>query len=173
MNIRAVHLEVLESLDTDSFINALRRFIARRGQPDTITSDIGGNFVSCNKEMTKALKELDQGKIYSSLVERGISWKFIPPGSSHMGEVWERQIRTVRKVLSTLLKEQRLSDETFITLLCEVEAIVNNRPITSLSDDVNDLQPLKPNHLLMLREAPRLPPCQSDQKDMYRSRSSI
>ena len=150
MTTRAVHIEVLSSRDTDAFMNALRRFMVRRGQPVTITSDNGGNFVSCNKELIKGLKELDHGKIEGTLLKKGITWKFTPPHSSHMGGVWERRIRSVRKVLQGLIGEQRLDDEILNTLMCEVEAILNNRPITPTSDDINDLQALKPNHLLLL-----------------------
>ena len=170
MNTRAIHIEVLESLDTDSFVNALRRFIARRNQPKTITSDNGGNFVSANKELAKGLKELDQDQIYDALTRKGIEWKFIPPHSSNMGGAWERQIRSVRKVLMGLLGEQRLTEETLSTLMCEVEGILNNRPITAVSDDINDLQALRPSHLLLLKECPVLPPCLADSRDIYKRR---
>ena len=74
-----------------------------------------------------------------------------PPSGSHFGGVWERCIRTVRKILVALIKEQPLDDEGLTTLICEVEAIVNGRPITKLSDDPSDAESLTPNHLLLLR----------------------
>ena len=170
MCIRAVHLEVLEGLDTDSFINGLRRFIARRGQPVTITSDNGLNFVGASKELMKGLKDINHAKVESVLLQKGITWKHIPPHSSNMGGVWERHIRSVRKILTCLLRDQQLSEETLSTLLCEAESILNNRPITPTSDDVDDFQVLRPSHLLMLRECPKTPPCLSDSKDAYRRR---
>ena len=170
MTTRAIHIEVLESLDTDSFVNALRRFIARRGQPKSITSDNGGNFVSGNKELTAGLKELSQDKIRATLLGKGIVWKFTPPHSSHMGGIWERQIRSIRKVLQGVTQEQALNDESLQTLMCEVESILNSRPITSISDDTDDLKALKPSHLLLLREGPQAPPCVSDARDIYRRR---
>ena len=114
--------------------------------------------------------ELRQKKIYGILLDKGITWKFTPPHSSHMGGVWERQIRTIRKVLQGVIQEQSLNDESLRTLMCEVESILNNRPITALSDAPNDLQALKPNHLLLLREGPPIPPCLSDEADRYKSR---
>jgi hypothetical protein len=77
-----------------------------------------------------------------------------------MGGVWERQIRTIRQVLAGILHEhgERLGDESFQTLLCEVEAIVNSRPITFVSNDADDLQPLSPNNLLTMKSTIILPP---------------
>ena len=87
MTTRAVHIEVLESLDTDSFLNALRRFISRRGQPRTITSDNGGNFVSACKELKQGLLELDQAKIDHYMIDKGVEWIFHPPHASHKGGI--------------------------------------------------------------------------------------
>ena len=87
-----------------------------------------------------------------------MKWIFNPPSGSHFGGVWERCIRTVRKVLNALLKEQTLDDEGLTTLMCEIESIVNGRPITRLSDDPSDCEALTPNHLLLLRSGPNLSP---------------
>ena len=170
MTTRAIHIEVLDGMDTDSFMNALRRFISRRGQPKSITSDNGGNFVGSNKELASGLKELQHEKIYGQLLDKEIVWKFTPPHSSHMGGVWERQIRTIRKVLQGVVQEQPLSDESLRTLMCEVESILNNRPITPSSDELSDLQALKPHHLLLLKGGPPMPPCLSDRRDVYKRR---
>ena len=140
LTIRAVHIEVVSSLDTDSFLNALRRFVARRGQPEEIRSDNGTNFVGANHELRKAIKAWNQDKINEFLVQRNVRWTFNPPKASHHGGAWERCIRTVRKVLNALTNEQVLDDERLTTLMCEVEAIVNNRPITKVSDDPKDLE---------------------------------
>lgn len=75
-----------------------------------------------------------------------------------MRGVWEHQIRIIRKILSTMLKSQPLSDEVLSTLLCQVEAIVNSRPLTAVSSDPNDAKPLTPNHLLLLHAPPVGPP---------------
>ena len=97
--IRAIHVEIAHSLDTSSFINCLRRFICRRGIPELIRSDNGTNFVGGAREMTEALQDWNQKKIGDYLCQRGISWKFNPPLSPHMGGVWERQVRTIKKIL--------------------------------------------------------------------------
>lgn len=87
------------------------------------------------------------------------------PAASHQGGVWERLIRSIRSIL--VLKEQVLDDECLQTIFCEVEAMLNNRPITKVSDDSNDLEALTPNHLLLLKNKPVLPPGLFNQKDLY------
>ena len=167
---RAIHLEVAESLDTDSFLHALRRFIARRGNIRELYSDNGTNFVGAEKELQKAIKEMNQSQIEKKLRQLDINWKFNPPTASNMGGAWERLVRTVRKVLSGLLQEHgtQLDRESFHTLICEVEAIVNSRPLTSFSGDTKDSEPLTPSHILTGRTrviAP--PPGIFDRNDLY------
>ena len=127
VSIRAIHLEVASSLDTGSFINALTRFIARKGQHEEIRSDNGGNFVKRAKELHMAIKERNQSQIHDFLLQRVVKWAFNPPTGSHHAGVWERCIRTTRNVLNAIMNEQVLDDEGISTLLCEVEAIVNGR----------------------------------------------
>ncbi|XP_064635262.1 uncharacterized protein LOC135492633 [Lineus longissimus] len=167
---RAIHLEVAGSLDTDSFINALQRFISRRGRPERIRSDNGTNFVGGRKELKQALAEWNLQHIESYMQQQDIDWTFNPPAASHMGGSWERMIRSVRKVMSGILKEQVPSEDGLTTLMCEVEAIINGRPITRLSDDPEDLEPLTPNHLLLLRRGPTLPPGLFVKDDLYSKR---
>ena len=108
---RATHIEVAESLETDSFINALRRSISRRGMPKVIRSDNGTNLCGGERELREAVVNWNQQKIRSFLLQRNIDWKFNPPGASQMGGVWERIIRSVRKILRALLREQLVSGE--------------------------------------------------------------
>ena len=170
---RGVHIETTTSMDTDSFILALRRFISRRGPVRSIRSDNGGNFVGVEEEMKKGLLEMDHSRIKAFLLKHScdwIEWQKNPPESSHMGGVWERQIRTVRNVLQSLLKDipGKLDDESLRTLLVEVEAIVNSRPLAV--DNLNDetVDPLTPNHLLTMKSKVVLPPPGVFQReDMY------
>ena len=150
---RAVHIEIAHTLDTDSFLSALYRFIARRGLPELIRSDNGRNFIGAEKEIRALMSLWNQDRIEQGLAQKGIKWLFNPPDASHRGGVWERQIRTVRRVLAGLTSEQVLSDEALRTLLTIAEGIINDRPLTPSSDDPNDLQALTPNHLLILRAA--------------------
>ena len=102
-------------------MNALRRFIARRGRPEEIRSDNGGNLVSGKREIQACVSDWNQGRIHEYLLQQDIRWIFNPPTGSHHGGVWERCIRTVRKIMLALLKGQTLDDEGLTTLMCEVE----------------------------------------------------
>ena len=111
------------SLDTDSFINVLRRFLSRRGPVRQLRSDNGTNFVGARRELKEALEEMDEHRIRNELLKSQCDWikfKMNVPAASHMGGVWERQIRTVPAVLSSLLINNgaQLDDESLRTLMC-------------------------------------------------------
>ena len=170
LNVRAVHIEKLDSLDTDSFLNCFRRFCARRGLSLKVWSDNGTNFVGAHNELIKCAKQIDQHKIRSKSTQMGVEWSFNPPCASHWGGIWERMIRTIRKVLAAVLNNTRLTDEILSTVLCEVECIINGRPITKVSSDPNDPTPLSPNHILLLRGGSPPPIGSFDHADTYRKR---
>lgn len=149
MTVRAVHLEIANSLDTDAFILALRRFIARRGKPKEMYSDNGTNFVGANRELKEALASIDNDKVHDSLAERGIEWHFNAPKAPHMGGVWERLVRSVKRTLDAVLRGHCVHEDTLHTFLCEAESIVNSRPLTHVSSDPDDLEPLTPAHFLL------------------------
>lgn len=131
-------------MDSNSFVNALNRFISRRRQPKCIFSDNGTNFVSANHELKKASQSHE-------LAKRGIEWKLNPPSSPHLGGIWERMVRSVTTIMHNLCKEQTLTDEALVNLMCKVEEMLNARPLTCISDDPSDLEALTLNHLLMTR----------------------
>ncbi len=164
---RAVHLEMAHSLTTDSCIDALRWFIARRGQVMHIRSDNGTNLVGAKRDLQNSLSEWNQSGIQKAMLQKGIHWTFNPPGASHYGGVWERLIRMVRQILCSVFQHHILDDEELQTLFCEVESILNSRPITTLSDDHHDLEPLTPNHILLLKSSPALPPGLFQKSDVY------
>ena len=174
MASRSVHLEMANSLDTSSFINALCRFLNRRGPLRQLRCDQGTNFVGARNELMAALKELNQERLREYLVENGCDW--IPfetntPHSSHMGGVWERLIRTIRSALETLLLNAgtQLNDEAFRTFLTEAECIVNSRPLTTnYLNDPDAPEPLTPSHLLTLKPKVVIPPPGKFQRpDLY------
>ena len=167
LTTRAVHIEITSSLDTDSFINALRRFISLRGNPSSVYSDNGSNFRAGEQELRTAIEDWNQRAICEFLRLKNISWKFNPTYGSHMGGVWERVIRSIRKILTALLGQQLVNEEMLRTLMAEVQGILNSRPLTPVSNDPKDLEPLTPNHLLLLRASPNLPPGVFAKEDTY------
>ena len=174
LSVRAVHLEITHSMDTDSFIQALKRLIARRGNIRVIYSDNGSNFVGAEKELQKAYNEVDHKKIEEYLQNQGtdwVKWNKNPPAASHMGGVWERQIRSARTILAFLMKTHGhcLDDESLLTVMTETEAIINSRPLTveSLSNPTS-MMPLSPSNLLIMKSKVILPPPgKFSRPDMY------
>ena len=165
LSCRAVHLDIADSMSTDSFINVLRRFISRRGPVRILRSDRGTNFVGAERELRDAIQQWNETRIQEAMLQKSIQWTFNPPHASHFGGIWERLIRTVRKVLNALLHEQSLTEDSLRTLLCETEAVLNSRPLTCMSDDPDDMEPLTPGHLLHQRSGVILPPGLFDETD--------
>ena len=157
LTTHAVHIKITHSLDMDSTINALRRFICIRGCP-YLRSDCGTNFVCGNKELNQAMEDWNQHKINEFCTQRKIEWIFNAPSASHMNGVTERMIRSVRQILKAILKEQIVTDEVILTVMVEVMNILNSRPLTRNSDSPLDDEPITPNNLLHLRPTTALPP---------------
>lgn len=155
MASRAVHLEVAHTMTTDSFLNAYRRFVCRRGPVRQLRSDQGTNFVGVKSELDRALVEMDDDKVTAELLKENCDWitfKMNPPHASHMGGVWERLIRMARNALAALLTTHghQLNDEMLATLMTEAEAIVNSRPLTC-PDAASPDTPLSPSQILTLK----------------------
>jgi len=169
MASRAIHLEVASSLSTDSFLNAYRRFIGRRGSVRMLRCDRGTNFVGAKSELEGALQELDITKISRKLAEDScdmINFNFNVPQASHMGGSWERLIRSVRDVLAGILTQHGtiLDDESLRTFMVEAECVVNSRPLAHIEDD----QLLTPQHLLTLKSKIVMPlPGNFVKEDVY------
>ncbi|XP_055604767.1 uncharacterized protein LOC129753000 [Uranotaenia lowii] len=150
---KAVHLELVSDLSTAKFVQALRRFIGRRGKCATLYSDNGTNFVGARnqlKELLKTLRSRDHhDEMQQVCSEEGIDWQLNPPSAPHFGGLWEAAVRSAKKHLLRVLGNSSASHEDFETLLVQVEACLNSRPLTQLSDDPKDFQPLTPAHFLI------------------------
>ena len=145
---RAVHLEVAWGLDTSSFLNALTRFTARRGVPKEIVSDNGTNFVGAVNELKELFSKFDKNGIQRAATDKGIKWKFNPPGAPHFGGVFEAMIKSAKKAIYAEIGNSSVTDEELITICSGAESLLNSRPITYQSSDPRDDVPLTPNHFL-------------------------
>lgn len=150
---KALHLELVEDLTTNSFIAALRRFMSRRGKPKDIFSDNGTNFVGAHRELQELVElwktEEFQKELSTTLSQNAITWHFQPPRAPHFGGLWESSVKLVKTHLKRVLGRSILTYVQFVTLLTQIEACINSRPLTPLSDDPNDLCPLTPSHFLI------------------------
>ena len=168
---RAIHIEVADTMETDSFIQALRRFICRKGPVREIRCDRGTNFIGAENELKRAIEEIDDEKVKTELLKDNIDWIKNPASASNFGGVWERQIRSIRNVMNALMKEHgtQMDEEILRTFLCEAEATVNNRPLTieTLNDPLSE-PPLSPSMLLTGKTKLVLPPLgEFKGEDMY------
>jgi len=156
LTTRAVHLDVLTSIDTDAFLMAVRRFTARRGTPAELHSDQGTNFRGGENELREAFTAMSPD-LQGLLAKHQINFHFNPPAAPHFGGVWEREIRSVKAALSTTIGAQSVPEEVLRTVLIEVEAILNSKPLGYVSANIADVDPITPNHLLMGRPSSSLP----------------
>ena len=157
--VKAVHLELVSDLTTEAFIAALRRFISRRGKPHIVYSDNGTNFVGAKTELKELASFLkSSGRSITELAaNEEIEWKFIPARSPHHGGLWERAVRSAKHHLRRITGNSLFTYEEYLTLLIQVEAVLNSRPLCPLSCDPNDLEPITPSHFLVGHSLTALP----------------
>uniref|UniRef100_A0A8D8SJN2 Integrase catalytic domain-containing protein n=1 Tax=Cacopsylla melanoneura TaxID=428564 RepID=A0A8D8SJN2_9HEMI len=132
---RAVRLELVPSLSTQGFVQALRRFCSRNGRPVIMYSDQGSNFVGFDN----ACKVLDWNSIIAHSSVRRIEWKFNPPSAPWWGGWWERLVGLLKELLRRVLGRCSVDSFELQTILCEAEAAINARPLTYMSSDSSDL----------------------------------
>ncbi|EYC38631.1 hypothetical protein Y032_0705g1686 [Ancylostoma ceylanicum] len=141
---RLVHLEAATDLSAKSFLLTFKRFVARRGVPQKIISDNGTNFRLGESILSNNLHEDEDAELSLFFAEHRIAWHFIPPASPWMGGVWERMVGIVKRALHKTIGRRKLSAELLHTTLCEIEGIVNSRPLTSIGDQDSPCQFLRP-----------------------------
>ncbi|XP_073731871.1 uncharacterized protein [Misgurnus anguillicaudatus] len=169
LTTRCLHLDLLESIDTDAFLMSLRRFIARRGKPFELLSDNGTNFVGGDTEMRTAYEAMTPD-LKQQLAEQQISFRFNPPSAPHFGGAWEREVKSVKQALKVVLKDQTVSETVLRTILTEAEGILNAKPLGYTSSDVADPDPITPNILLMGRHDSSLPQVLYDSSNLLGTR---
>ncbi|XP_058449077.1 uncharacterized protein LOC131429043 [Malaya genurostris] len=148
LSIRAVHLEVVHSLSTESCKMAIRRFVARRGSPSEIYSDDATNFVGASNELRDEIKVMN-ASLAETFTNATTKWMFVPPSTPHMGGAWERMVRSVKSAFYAMSTTKLPTEEIFGTVLVEAEGIVNSRPLTFLPLDKANQEALTPNHFLL------------------------
>ncbi|XP_055905233.1 uncharacterized protein LOC129940780 [Eupeodes corollae] len=148
---KAIHLEAVTDMTTQTFLAAFRRFTARRGICTEIYSDCGKNFVGANSELQKMLKaaNFDWKQVQLATTNIGTKWNFIPPASPHFGGLWEAGVKSVKFHLKRIVRNETLTFEELSTLLTQIEACLNSRPLCPLSDNFEDFAILTPAHFLI------------------------
>ncbi|XP_055604663.1 uncharacterized protein LOC129752900 [Uranotaenia lowii] len=157
---KAVHIELVSDLTAAKFIQALQRFVSRRGLCSEIYSDNGRNFVGAANELRQIVRSKEHQKaLAEECTNNGIRWHFNPPKASHFGGLWEAAIASAQKHFLRVIGNHTLPYDEMETLLAQIESCLNSRPISSLSDDPSDFDPLTPGHFLVggaLKAVPQL-----------------
>ena len=148
MKTRAVHFEIVESLSSPAFVNALIRFQARHPGVRKLYSDCGTNFVGAAKMIEAAVDRIATAGEEATTPVAALEWLFLPPRASHRGGVWERVIGMTKRILASLLGKGDVDVDVFRTVIAQAEFILNSRPLTHLSSDATDTEALTPLHVL-------------------------
>ncbi|CAK1587336.1 unnamed protein product [Parnassius mnemosyne] len=152
MSTKAIHLECVTDLTSQAFIAAFRRFVARRGHCSHLWSDNGTNFVGAAKELRRMFevgKNNMAKEIAELLANDSTTWHFIPPKAPNFGGLWEAGVKSAKQHLSRISGATRLTYEEMTTLLAQIEACLNSRPLCQMDDTLETLDPLTPGHFLI------------------------
>ena len=156
MTTRAVHIEIVSSMETSSCEMGIERFIARRGTPSVIWPDNGTNFVGAEKEILNCIQSWN-GQAPPELGKKGIKWQFNPPAAPHHGGSCERLVRCCKRVFYAIIGSRKLTPEVLETTFCLVEQSLNARPITSVSASPDGFEVLTPNYFLLGQNGTSVP----------------
>lgn len=164
MSTKAIHIELVSDMTAAAFIAAFRRLVARRGAIRNLYSDNGTNFVKANKILRENADNIDENEYNSAicgeLAKNGTKWSFSPPGGPHFNGLAEAGVKSVKLHLKKTMGDSKLTFEELSTLLAQIEACVNSRPLCTLSTSPDDAGALTPSHFL-IGEAAILPPEQN------------
>ncbi|XP_053692167.1 uncharacterized protein LOC128740630 [Sabethes cyaneus] len=149
LTTRAVHIEVANTLTTNSCIMALQNFITRRGTPVSFYSDRGTNFVGASRMLDQIQQTLDGQQLMREFITPTTAWRFNPPVSPHMGGSWERLVGSVKRNLTEVLHLRRPTDEELRNALTAIEGVLNARPLTHVPIEDEAAPALTPNHFLL------------------------
>ncbi|KRY74245.1 hypothetical protein T4A_10366 [Trichinella pseudospiralis] len=151
MVVRTIHLEIVPDQTIESFLRSLRRFVARRGRPDTIQSDNFRTFHQANAFLKHVFSGRNWETVQRHLASERVEWIFITERSPWCGGYWERLVRSVKTALKATLGQCLAAPDELRTVLCEVEARVNDRPLTFVGSDLDEEMALTPAHFLIGR----------------------
>lgn len=149
--VRAVHLEIIQDMTTEEFLLCFRRFIAQRGLPNVVISDNARQFKAANQLIDSVWKNVTHCEdVQNYASDAGTKWIFIVEFAPWMGGFYERLVGLVKRALRKSLGRKLLTLVQMQTLLKEVEAVLNSRPLVYVGDDINSRLTLTHGHLLSL-----------------------
>lgn len=160
MRTKAIHLDFVDDLSSASFIDCFECFVARRGQVRRMYSDNGTCFIGAEREIARAYNQWQVDGTVDTIASKGTAWTFMTPAASHQGGIYEAAVKSMKHHLKRVVGAKVLEQHQFKTLLCKIEAVLNSRPLTALTDDPSDMRALTPGHFLIMEEFVAPPPFQ-------------
>lgn len=149
LKTRAVHIDIVMDISSASFLACYERFIGKRGRCEKLFSDNGTAFVGAEKELQRALEKWISKEFLDHIHNKGTQWQFMTPAAPHQGGIYEAAVKSMKFHLKRIVGQRILQFEQMYTLLNQIEAILNSRPLHPLNDDPNDMQALTPGHFLV------------------------
>ncbi|XP_043475046.1 uncharacterized protein LOC122506792 [Leptopilina heterotoma] len=166
LSSKSVHLEEVGDLTTQSFLGALQRFVGRRGIPHELWSDNATTFHGADADLRSMLREaeIDWNLVENTLANQQIKWNFIPPLASHFGGLWEANIKSAKSIMRKVIGSLPLTFEELSTLMVQIEACMNSRPLLPITGGPDDLDYLTPGHVLIGKRLKQVPKPSSSNK---------
>ncbi|XP_053691589.1 uncharacterized protein LOC128740104 [Sabethes cyaneus] len=148
METKAVLLEVVSDLSTDAFLASLRRLIARRGRIHELHSDNATNFRGANHELNSLYQQFQNQQAVNAIESfcrsRESEWHFIPPDAPEFGGLWEAAVKSCKTHLKRVVGNVKLTFEELSTVMAQIEAVLNSRPLFAISNDPADPRVITP-----------------------------
>ena len=160
---RAVHLEIVTDLSADTFLLGFRRFAARRSLPSLMLSDNASTYLAVAEDLKILFESND---VQEALGRQSVNWRFIPKRAPWYGGFWERLIGLTKQAVKKTLGRTLISLDQLQTVVVEIESMLNDRPLTYVSSDLLDPQPMTPSHLLYGRRIQQAPHPIADQEEL-------
>ena len=154
---RAVHIDGVPDYSTDTFLQALRRFMSLRGSPQEIYSDPGSQLQGANNVYNSMIASLEKGKLEEFGLDRGFKWNFSPADAPWHNGCSESLIRACKKSIHNAIGDQVLTMIELLTVFYECANLVNERPIGKTNLDISDGAYLCPNDMLLGRATSKIP----------------
>ena len=152
---RNVHSEVLDGMTVSDFMHGLRRFVAKYGPPTLLYSDNAKTFECVARELPQVLSH---PRLHKYLNSRKMTWKFYVQRAPWMGGFIERMVGLYKSSIKRVMGRARLDYQEFVTLISELNGMLNSRPISYVYDTVGEGDPITPSKLWCGKNITMFPP---------------